>query len=274
MCLRGYLAVSLTMRGTEMSKYRRFKLKVLSIFTLLVALCGVYLVLTRQAELDSYLRVFNLFGTFIHEGIGHAFVTILTGGRVAEIVVNPDGSGHAMIVGGWLFLSLPAGYMSTTLFMALMFWVNNRTRFGEVIPFIMGILFILMTVLLANKVTDGITTGMVGIVCGILLIYMGYHPNHKIPFTNLRFELPDWMWMSVVNLIAMYYALGGIFSLQYIANHSVSGNSDDITRFADLYLPFMNPAHVAWGFWGLSVLVWVIVLADVIRSYFQNEEEV
>lgn len=54
----------------------------------------------------------QLFVVFVHE-CSHALAGLLTGGEVKEIRINADLSGHAIIVGGWSFVFIQAGYLGS-----------------------------------------------------------------------------------------------------------------------------------------------------------------
>lgn len=251
---------------------RRLKFKPLVVIALVPALILMFIAIRYKFEVDHILRVVNLMGTFIHEA-GHTLWAWITGGYVAELVVNPEGSGHAMIGGGIPFFYLPAGYMSSTLLTALMFAVNNRTRWGEVIPFTMGIIMIVLTYTLGAKLAGGVTTHIVGYTSGAILLYFGLHPTVQIPGTNVRVSLPDWVWMAFVNVISLYYAMGGILSLEYLSRHAAHGNPDDISRFTDMYFGWMHPTTMAAILMMISIAVWLIVFVVCARRLFQKEEK-
>jgi len=255
-----------------MRKHRQLKYKVLQFIALIPTLAVMYAVLNYQAQLDPLLRVINNFGTFLHEA-GHGLTAMITGGNLFEVLIKNEGGGHAMTSGGIMFFILPAGYLSTTLVTALMFWINNRSKWGEVIPLLMGLSFLFLTFFYGASVTGGIKTTIVGYACGIFLLYVGIHPTIRIPKTTWSIALPDWLWMFCVNVLSMYYALGGVLSLRYIALNSISGNGDDITRFADTYVSWAHPPHVAWFFCGLSILIWILVIFDCLRVFVKKEEK-
>lgn len=60
------------------------------------------------------LYPFELISTVFHE-FGHAFMTVVTGGRVAAIEINPNESGVTRFVGGMRCAVLPAGYCGSSL---------------------------------------------------------------------------------------------------------------------------------------------------------------
>lgn len=55
---------------------------------------------------------FKLFSTFVHEW-SHVLVTIITGGHVLALRINPDLSGEEFSAGGWQVLISSAGYVGT-----------------------------------------------------------------------------------------------------------------------------------------------------------------
>jgi len=66
--------------------------------------------------------------TLVHEG-GHALATLLTGGGVQQITLEPDGSGLTVSAGGWRPVILSAGYVGAAATGALMLYLL-RTPLG------------------------------------------------------------------------------------------------------------------------------------------------
>lgn len=251
---------------------RRLKFKLLTLLALVPAVLLIYLGLQYMnvPAVDGVLRVVNLMGTLIHEG-GHSLATLLTGGQLSEMVVNPNGSGYAMIGGGNTYLSLPAGYLGTTLLMALVFFINNRTRWGEAIPLLLGVACLWLTYVYGAKLAGGWTTYVVGYLSGAILVFMGIHPPIRIPGWR-RIEMPDAVWMFWINLISMYYALGSVLSLEYLTRFAAHGNPDDVSVFTDTYYSWMDPKVMAAIWMGLSILAWVAVLIVIVRFYLRKDE--
>lgn len=71
----------------------------------------------------------RLFVTLIHEA-AHAIATILTGGVVQRVVIDPGGSGLTESLGGLRLLIYPAGYIGTAAFGALLLMLA-RPRQGR-----------------------------------------------------------------------------------------------------------------------------------------------
>lgn len=69
----------------------------------------------------------TLLVTFLHE-FGHALGGILTGGKVLELRVAPDGSGHTLTQGGSAGVILMGGYLGSALLGNLLFYIGARRR--------------------------------------------------------------------------------------------------------------------------------------------------
>ena len=69
-------------------------------------------VLSHVPVLGVVVYPFKLFGTFVHEW-SHAIVTVVTGGHVVGLRINPDLSGEEDSTGGWGLVISSAGYLGT-----------------------------------------------------------------------------------------------------------------------------------------------------------------
>lgn len=77
-----------------------------------VLAAALALVLAHLPALDLIIYPFKLFGTYVHEW-SHALVTVVTGGHVAGLRINPDLSGEEYSAGGWRLPISSAGYLGT-----------------------------------------------------------------------------------------------------------------------------------------------------------------
>lgn len=75
---------------------------------------GVFLAVLAGWYAAPLVYPLRLLTVLLHEG-GHAAVTLLTGGTVVEIAVNPEESGHTLSSGGVHFLILHGGYLGSLL---------------------------------------------------------------------------------------------------------------------------------------------------------------
>lgn len=248
---------------------RRFKITVGA--AILVASILVILSQKFMGELAPLLGVINLLGTLVHEG-GHSIATLLTDGSLSGVVVMPDGSGYALLAGGNQSLVLPAGYLSSTLIMALVFLVNNRTRWGDVLPLLMGVVYIGITIVFGDDLAGGAVTKFVGLIGGGLLVVVGLHFDIPIPWTGKKVVFHDFAWMTINNTIAIYYGLAGILSLSYISYHAEHGNTDDVSRYTDMFFRSTDPKFMAAIWMLVSIAVWLIVIYIVVRHLFRREQ--
>ena len=82
---------------------------------LMAKMAAVILILWNVPGLDQLIKPFKLMAVTLHE-MGHAIMVELSGGRVIALVVNQNEGGLTQFSGGSAFLSLPAGYLGS------MFW--------------------------------------------------------------------------------------------------------------------------------------------------------
>lgn len=110
----------------------------------------------------------KLLVVFFHES-SHALVTVLTGGRVAELVVDRHQGGHVLSMGGSRFLTLSAGYIGSLLWGAAVYLVAARTRKDQAAMVLLGVLIILLTLFFVRNffgLAFSAVTGAVMILLG------------------------------------------------------------------------------------------------------------
>ena len=69
----------------------------------------------------------TLLVTFLHE-LGHALGSVLTGGGVTGLQINPDGSGYTTTIGGNRAVILMGGYLGSALLGNLLFFIGARHK--------------------------------------------------------------------------------------------------------------------------------------------------
>ncbi len=106
----------------------------------------VALVLWQSPAFTPLVYPLRLFVTFIHE-LGHGIATLLTGGDFLRFEVKSSGAGLAYSNGGIRSIIIPAGYVGTALFGAILLYFTNRVRRPEIIAIILGIAFASLTIL-------------------------------------------------------------------------------------------------------------------------------
>ncbi len=87
----------------------------------------------------------KIFAVFLHE-MSHAVATLLTGGKVLEIALNPQEGGHALTQGGWRFLTLSAGYLGNLVLGSLIMLAACRSRWDKEIATSIGVVMFVLTI--------------------------------------------------------------------------------------------------------------------------------
>ncbi len=163
---------------------------------LLAALAfAIVLIVWQMPDLNILLAPFRYFVTTIHE-LGHGLAALFTGGQFIHYEVYTSGAGVATSAGGWRWLVIPAGYLSTALFGAALLYFTNRTRFARAIATGLGIAFLILTVLFARN----IPAILAGLVTGGALILLGR-------------KAPLWLTTLSLNILAFLTALNAVLDL-------------------------------------------------------------
>lgn len=217
----------------------------MSVFWLLVVFSvflgnvpGIHFLLTPVSQ----------FVTMVHE-MGHAIVTILTGGHVNFMTVVSDGDGHGGLtgcVGGFAFLAIQAGYVGTTLFGCLLIYLGQYPRYSKLILSGLGIAMIVASLvfmlpgLLSAHFFESIGSLLWGLGMGAFCVYLG---------KKLQ---PAWANL-VVLFLAVQTALSSLALLWVLVPNALGlagAHFTDATLMAGL-IPFTLPI-----FW---VLLWVCI---------------
>ena len=196
-----------------------------------LAAFAIMLVAIVLAYAFSFTRMllypFELISTVFHE-FGHAFMTIITGGRVAGIEINPDESGVTRFVGGSPCLILPAGYIGSSVAgAALLILSFNRkcSRFAAG-----GTALILLATLYWAGSIFTVFSAVAMIAALAAVMYKG----------------DDWLQLVVLFMGTM----GSVTAMLSIASHLISNQIDgsDAVQFAK-HCSFLIPSTVFGALW-------------------------
>jgi hypothetical protein len=77
-----------------------------------------------------------------HE-FGHAITAVCTGGRVKSISLDPREGGVTHMVGGMSAITLPAGYLGSSLIGALLIFCGFDIVASKIASFVLGVCFLL-----------------------------------------------------------------------------------------------------------------------------------
>ncbi len=155
----------------------------------------VVLIIWQVPDLSGLLYPFRFYVTSVHE-LGHGLTALATGGQFLAYEVHESGAGVATTGGGWRWLIIPAGYVGTALFGAILFWLTNRTHYTRFIAIALGVLFALVTALFARSSTAWLAGGLTAAV----LVLLGWKANQTIT-------------TFVLNLLAILTGLNAVLDL-------------------------------------------------------------
>jgi hypothetical protein len=104
----------------------------------------VALVLWQFRPFSPIIFPLRLFVTFIHE-LGHGTATLATGGHFISFEVESTRAGATYYSGGIQEIIIPAGYMGTAIFGAVLLFLANRASKPQQVAVMLGSAFIMLT---------------------------------------------------------------------------------------------------------------------------------
>lgn len=235
--------------GHKRTTQRMFLLSILAVV--------IVFILWNVGELGFILYPFRLFVTYIHEA-GHGTAAILTGGELRSFEVFTNGSGVAYTVGGLRALVIPAGYLGTALFGAVVFYLTNRLRTPRSISVILGVVLILFSVLFGRS---SITAFIVGMVFGAALIISGWKANKSVN-------------VVILNVLAIMTGLNAVLDVYFLVSNSQVGIGNvpnDAAAFQREIVPLIPASIIALLWVALALLllgaaVWYAIIRPMRRA--------
>lgn len=113
--------------------------------TIIIVAC-VYIVVIAVLWNVPYLKIvlypFKLIVVGLHEA-SHAIMGVLTGAKIESIKLEPNEGGATRMRGGIPWLTLPAGYIGSSLFGAAMIACAFDIRASKVMTIILGVVFLI-----------------------------------------------------------------------------------------------------------------------------------
>jgi len=188
------------------------------------------------------LYPFKLFTTWVHE-CSHALMTVLVGGRVTAVTIEPDTSGltHSLVPAGRGARALvaSAGYLGASLVGCLLLAAARVERRARTILYGVGV-SLLLTVVVWMRNVFGV---VVVLAWGIALVSIA---RRRRMANALRFLL---------SLLAVQVALNSVYDIR--ALFLVDGPSDAATMARLFLLPAWFWA-AAWMLTGVAMLGWTM----------------
>lgn len=212
----------------------------LASWTVLLLVTAAVIFLSWLPYGDMLVYPIRLLVTYIHEG-GHAIATIITGGHVQEIVINPDASGHVLSSGGWLPLIATSGYLGSITVGALIIWsLNNGFQGGKVLAGL-GAWALMMTF---GTGFGNLFGSFWGLALGVGLLVSAFY-LHEILST------------IVAMFLGVQFMLNGLYDLKYLVFLSATSSTH---TDAQLMREATGLPATFWGFAWLAASLYVFYI--------------
>ena len=203
---------------------------------------GIYLGLTYYGGTYGKMILYpiRMLVTFLHE-FGHAFGALITGGRVANLEIRPDGSGVCWTAGGSRAIILMGGYIGSAIFGNLLFYIGSRAN-NTVAKTTTYILAAIMVFVGLVWFTSLFTTGML-----------------------LLFALALFLIASKTNFDSDILLFFGLASILYIIQDFNVGPTSDLAQYAKIFV--VVPAFVWMYLWlGVALLLFFYNIRLIFRD--------
>ncbi|RFU35545.1 hypothetical protein B7463_g766, partial [Scytalidium lignicola] len=191
-----------------------------------------------------------------HE-FGHAIMAVLTGGHVKSISLDPHEGGVTHMQGGVQAVTLPAGYLGSSLIGGLLIFCGFDIVASKIASIVLGVCF-LLTLWWARR--DWLTIGTVLAAIGLLVAC--WFIKHAEP---LRFVV---LFIGVMSALYSVWDICDDLILRKV-------NESDASVFAQRYGGSSRCWGVIWSFVSLAFMIIGIIagLAAFPQSFAQQEDD-
>ncbi|KAF6800338.1 hypothetical protein CMUS01_15552 [Colletotrichum musicola] len=213
-------------------------------------------ILWNVPYLRSVLWPFKMLTVAFHE-FGHAITACCTGGRVVSITLDPNEGGATLMKGGKQAITLPAGYLGSSLIGGLLIFCGFNINASKVASMVLGVCF-LLTLWWGKR--DWLTILTVLLAVGLLIA--AWFISHA---QALRF---------VVLFIGVMSALYSVWDIcDDLIMRKV--NSSDASVFAQRYGGSSQCWGVIWSIISICLMAVAIVagLAAFPQSFAEQEND-
>ncbi|KAI0203489.1 peptidase M50B-like-domain-containing protein [Astrocystis sublimbata] len=199
---------------------------------------------------------FKMLVIAFHE-FGHAFAAILTGGRVKSISLDPHEGGVTHMVGGKSAITLPAGYLGSSLIGAILIFTGFNIVASKIVSIVLGVCF-LLTLWWGKK--DWLT--IVTILLAVGLLIASWFIVHA---EGLRFVV---LFIGVMSSLYSVWDICDDLILRKV-------NSSDASVFAKRYGGSSQCWGVIWSIISILFLAAGIIagIAAFPQSFAQQEDD-
>lgn len=207
-----------------------------------------------------------------HE-FGHALAACCTGGRVKSISLDPREGGVTHMYGGMSAITLPAGYLGSSLIGALLIFCGFNIVASKVASIVLGVCF-LLTLWWARR--DWLTIVTVLMAVGLLVACWFIKHAEPLRFVVLFIGVMSALysvWDIVSSLILSFYSITDLRQCDDLILRKV--NESDASVFAQRY----GGSSQCWGvIWSIISLVFMVggIIAGIAafpESFSEQEED-
>ncbi|KAI8908323.1 peptidase M50B-like-domain-containing protein [Gorgonomyces haynaldii] len=157
------------------------------------------LVFWNLPYLKEVLWPFKILTVGLHE-FGHASAGWMTGAHVESITLNPDEGGLTRMRGGNPYISLPAGYIGSTVWGSLMVFAGFNTTASKVVAVIVGLCMLLVLWWAKNWLTRGVTVLFIGLIALLWWLEGGFYLRYFVLFVGIMSSLYS-LWDIIEDLV-------------------------------------------------------------------------
>ncbi|KAI6247854.1 hypothetical protein HI914_04291 [Erysiphe necator] len=237
-----------SLKHFEVNDTQKITLVTISLYTVAIAL------LWNIPYIRWVLWPFKMLTIAFHE-FGHALAARLTGGKVKSISLDPHEGGVTHMVGGVSIITLPAGYLGSSLIGALLIFSGFNTTASKIASLTLGICF-LLTLWWARK--DWLTIITILLAVGLLIAF--WFLDHAKP---LRFVV---LFIGVMSALYSVWDICDDLILRKV-------NTSDASVFAQKY----GGSSICWGvLWSMISVMFLVggILAGIVTFHQSAAQQI
>ncbi|KAI8820134.1 peptidase M50B-like-domain-containing protein [Fimicolochytrium jonesii] len=194
---------------------------------------AVITVLWNVPVLKQILWPFKIVTVALHE-FSHALAALLTGGHIVSITLDPDEGGLTRYRGGSPYIALPAGYIGSAFWGALMIFAGFDVLASKIVSVMLAVAMLATLWWARNWLARGVTVLFIGLVALLWWLDSGYYLRYFVLF---------------VGVMSCLYSLWDI--IEDLVTRKV--NQSDASQFAELCCGGHCLPAQAWG------AVWFVI---------------
>jgi len=177
------------------------------------------------------IPILSLLVTFLHE-LGHASASLITGGHVLSLQVNPNGSGLCITSGGNPLIIIAGGYLGSIIFGNLMLYFGIKHKdFSKSAALALSVIMVVVSVVWFSTLSSFVITFITGLILAICFL--------KIAWSGRVFMIGS-----------------GAYSVLYVIKDYNVGPSSDLKAFSNI----MGLTPTIWMYlWLVGAIIITIV---------------